>query len=231
VSAGGESALGAREVCFTARVLFEGPLDAGAEGPPGFRAAVHAARIPDALAQRTAESAWYWPEAGDALARHAWHVEVGLCAEVGTAVERALALTRELARLAARPGCVAVVWEATQLAHEPAQWVTQSEDATLDDLPLFLWLAFEGTEGPDGTRSLRTRGARDFGVREVEVAASKRDGEELLETVCDVALYVMTSPVPLEDGDQVEITRGKVRVRIEPSLRNDGTRAYRLRLP
>jgi hypothetical protein len=216
---------------FTARVLFEGSATVDDHSVPGARVTMRAGRVPHETIDRAARYAWYWPEAREALARHESHCEVALAAEVGTAIERALALTRAVATIAARPGCVAVLWDATTLAHEPSQWITQTEDATEDDLPLFLWIAFEGTESEDGTRNLRTRGARDFGALEIEVAGSKRDGEEVLETVCDVALYVMTSPVPLEDGDQVEVTRGKVRVRIEPSARNDGSRAYRLRLP
>lgn len=217
---------------FTARVLFSGeaaPVDE--HTVPGARVTMRASRLDEETLEQASGAAWYWPEARSALAEHASHAEVALAAEVGTPVERALALTHAVAAIAARPGCVAVLWDATTLAHEPSQWIHQTEDATEDDLPLFLWLAFEGTEREDGTRSLRTRGARDFGALEVEVAGSRRDGEEVLETVCDVALYVLTSPVPLEDGDQVEVTRGKVRVRIEPSLRNDGSRAYRLRLP
>jgi hypothetical protein len=215
--------------CFTARLLLSGETALAA--PPGARITEIAGRIAEADIERARASAWYWPEAGAALEGHAAHVEVSLCSDVGTAVEAALALTRAVASLAASPGVIGVVWESTCLAHDPAQWIAQAEDATEDDLPLLLWLAFEGTEADDGTRSLKTRGARDFDAMEVEVAGSRRDGEELLETVLDVALYVLTSPVPLEDGDQVEVTRGKVRVRIEPSLRNDGTKAYRLRLP
>ncbi len=190
-----------------------------------------ASRISDEVVARAIESAWYWPEAKDALAKHRAQLEVALVAEAGSPPDLALALTKAVASLVAKHDAVAVLWDATELAHDPAQWIAQSEDATPDDLPLFLWLAFEGAENADGTRTLRTRGARTLGGNEVEVAASKRDGEELLETVCDVALLVLTSPVPLEDGEQVEVTLGKVRVRVEPSLRNDGTKAYRLRLP
>lgn len=223
---------GAESGTFTARVLFESAAaQVDEHAVPGARVTMRAGRVDDETLERAARDAWYWPEAREALGEHASHAEIALAAEVGTPVERALALTRAVAAVAARPGCVAVLWDATALAHEPSQWITQTEDATEDDLPLFLWLAFEGTEREDGTRNLRTRGAHDFGTLEVEVAGSRRDGEEVLETVCDVALYVLTSPVPLEDGDQVEVTRGKVRVRIEPSLRNDGSRAYRLRLP
>jgi hypothetical protein len=53
----------------------------------------------------------------------------------------------------------------------------------------------------------------------------------VLEVVTDAALYVLTASTPLEDGETLEVTRGRVRVRIVPSLRNDGSRALRLRLP
>lgn len=216
---------------FTARLLLATPPVPDGGGPPGVRVTARASRVPDDVLERALASAWYWPEARGAVASHRGHLEVALAAEVGSPAERGIALTKALAALIAKHDAVAVLWDATELVHDSEQWIAQSEDATPDDLPLFLWLAFEGAESADGTRSLRTRGARGFGANEVEVAASKRDGEELLEVVCDVALLVLTSPVPLEDGEQVEVTRGKVRVRLEPSLRNDGTKAYRLRLP
>ena len=220
-----------RDAPFTARLLLAEPPEPDGGAPPGVRVTAHATRVPDDVLERAAAGAWYWPEAAERIAAHRGVLDVALAAEVGSPVERALALTKAVASVATARGALAVLWDATTLVHDTAQWIAQSEDATADDLPLFLWLGFDGKESADGTRSLLTRGAGDYGAHEIEVAASRRDGEELLETVCDVALFVLTSPVALEDGDQVEVTRGKVRVRIEPSLRNDGTRAYRLRLP
>lgn len=218
---------------FTARLLLRtGKLAERTSLPPGVRIVPREGRLDELSLARAEQGAWYWPGAKEALASHTAQVELSLAAEVGSPLERALALSRAAAGLAAQEGVVAVIWDSTSLAHDPSQWIAQSEDAGLEDLPLFLWIAFEGAGDPEsGTRSLRTRGLTGFGALEVEVERSKRDGEELLETVCDVALFVLTSPVALEDGDQVEVTRGKVRVRLEPSLRNDGTRAYRLRLP
>jgi hypothetical protein len=218
---------------FTARVLFSGEAAPSPRTslPPGVRVTPAEGRLADDAIDRAARGAWYWPGAKDALASHRSYVELSLAAEVGTPIARALALTHAVSSLAGWPGVIAVVWDATGLAHEPAAWIAQAEDATAEDLPLFLWIAFEGKDDAGGTRSLCTRGLAGFDALEVQVEKSKRDGEEVLETVCDVALYVLTSPAALEDGDQVEVTLGKVRVRIEPSLANDGTRAYRLRLP
>ncbi len=219
------------EQSFTARVLFAAPHMTLPEVPAGLRVTVHRERVPADVLERAKASAWYWPEAGEALEKHQSHVELSLEASEGAPIERALSLTRATSVIAQSAHAIAVLWDSTTLVHDAEQWIAQSEDASSEDLPLFLWLAFDGTETDDGTRSLQTRGLRDFGGLEVEVASSRRDGEEVLEIVCDVALLVLTGGAPLEDGDQVEVTRGKIRVRIEPSLRGNGTKAYRLRLP
>jgi hypothetical protein len=219
------------EKSFTARVLFAAPEVSLSNTPVGVRIAVQRERVSSDMLERALANAWYWPEASEVIATHQSHVELSLATNEGSPVERALALTEALTAIAKEPRAIAVLWDSTALLHDAEQWIAQSEDANAEDLPLFLWLAFEGTERDDGTRSLRTRGLGDFGDLEVEVASSRRDGEEVLEIVCDVALLVLTSSAPLEDGEQVEVTRGKVRVRIEPSLRGDGTKAYRLRLP
>lgn len=215
----------------TARILFDAAPQVSAKSPPDISATMHHTRLPNEVLERAAANAWYWPEASAVLAAHQSHVELSLVSSEGSPIERSLALTRAIAVFASEPHAIAVLWDRTTLVHDPEQWILQSEDANEEDLPLLLWLAFEGTERDDGSRSLRTRGLSDFGKLEVEVASSRRDGEEVLEIVCDVALLVLTSPAPLEDGEQVEVTRDKVRVRIEPSIRGDGTKAYRLRLP
>jgi hypothetical protein len=212
---------------FTARVLFERAPEIDA--PPGARIQVRSEKLDAARVEKLARAAWYWPEAASELARHGAQVEVALCCEIGTPIDRALAVTKAAASIATHPGAIAVLWDATDLVHDAAQWISQSDDATRDDLPLFLWLAFEGRESDTG-RTLGTRGVSCFGEMEVEVPETRRDGEEVLEIVCDVALYVLTSPVPPEDGEPIDVTNGRVRVRVEPSLKNDGTKAYRLRL-
>ncbi len=216
---------------FTAKVLFSGPVPAALPPLEGVQiTAVSSPLASDALAPALA-GAWYWPEAAAAVASHGSHLDVSLPAGEGPATARALVLTRALAALAAQPGAAAVLWEATSLLHAPDAWCAQAEDAGEQDLPILLWIAFDGTEDDAGARTLSTRGLSGFGVLEVEVPSSRRDGEEVLEIVCDVALVALASAGPLEDGEPVEVTRGEVRVRVAPSLRGDGSKAYRLRLP
>ena len=189
-----------------------------------------------AEAEGAAARAWYWPEAREVVAKHRSHVTLELEGEEDEGeIDRALRLTRVAASLAASAGAVLYAAEGVALVHSAAAWIEQSADATPDDLPLYLWVAFEGTKNADGTLGMRTHGVRALigegaPACEVEVESSKRDGEAILDHVYDVALYALTSPEPIESGEPLETTHGKVRVRIEPSLRNDGTKAYRVRL-
>lgn len=179
--------------------------------------------------ERAAARAWYWPEARDVVGRvtHAFRFTGP---EAPGPVDAALVATVEAGRLAATPGVLAVLWQPTDLVHEAAAFVDQATDASREDLPLYLWVAFEGTKGEDGTLGMRTQGMAALGAMEVEVEGSKRDGEQILECVTDVALFLLTSETVPEDGETIEVTRGALRVRRMPSLRDDGTIALRVRV-
>jgi hypothetical protein len=125
---------------------------------------------------------------------------------------------------------LAVLWAPTGLVHDAAAFADQAEDANREDLPLYLWVRFEGTKGQDGTLGMRTTGLTDLGGMEVEVEGSKRDGEHILECVADIALFVLSGAAIPEDGETIEVTRGELRVRRMKSLRGDGATALRVRI-
>jgi hypothetical protein len=181
--------------------------------------------------ERAVHAAWYWPEAEEVLPQLGHALEVSLIAPPEDDLEHVVALTKVAAEVGTAAGARAYVWEATGLAHDAIAFTDQASDASVDDLPLYLWIAFEAREDEPGKISILTRGMAGFDRPEVEVDRSSRELEEILEVVTDAALYVLTASTALEDGETLEVTRGKVRVRTLPSLRNDGSRALRLRLP
>lgn len=175
-----------------------------------------------------AKRAWYWPEGSEAVTRIRGATRItGPAAP--TPLDAALLLTARAAA-AIDDGVVAVLWESTGLLHDPQAFVDQATDASREDLPLYLWVRFEGTKGDDGTLGMRTTGLAALGAMEVEVEGSTRDGEYVLECVTDVALFLLTGTGVPEDGETIEVTRGELRVRRLPSLRNDGTTALRVRV-
>lgn len=185
---------------------------------------------PDAAALADlASRAWYWPEGKDALLAVRSAIRFESTAAAPSPLDAALLAT---AQVAAKidDDVIAVIWETTALVHDAKGFVDQATDAQRDDLPLYLWVRFEGTKGDDGTLGMRTLGLVTLGAMEVEVEGSKRDGEHILECVTDVALFLAAGGAAPEDGETIEVTRGELRVRRMPSLRGDGSIALRVRM-
>jgi hypothetical protein len=181
--------------------------------------------------ERAALATWYWPEAEEVLGAVKSAFAVTLKNAPENAIAHAVELTKAAAELGKRVGATAYLWEQTGLVHSAEAFLDQAADATEFDLPLYLWIAFEAKELETGGISMQTRGMSDFKKTEVEIDKSERELEDVLEVLTDAALYVLTEEAPLEDGETLEVTRGKVRVRHMPSIRNDGTTALRVRFP
>lgn len=178
----------------------------------------------------------------EALEPSRWHTSVDdieayqhglLVSREGDGVAAALALTSAVREaLEKAPDDTLVLWDAAPVLHGRASFLDQAQDAAEDDPPIFLWVGFELTEHEDDTRTLTSRGAPALGAAmEIEIERSKRSVEELLERAADAVMVAMTPGVVIEDGDTLELTDDKVRVRIQPSLRGTGERAFRLRVP
>jgi hypothetical protein len=196
-----------------AYVLSDAPIAAGSPGRPP------AAEF-DAAA---ALAAWHLPVR--ALPAHGVVLEAG---EAGLA--GALALTAKIAGALAETKDALVLFGAALSDREA--FLEQAADASPDDPPIFLWVAFELRAHEDGTRSLLTHGARDVGApMEVEIDRSRRDPEALLERAADAVLVGLFAGAEVEDGGTIELSEDAVRVRVQPSLRGDGSKAWRLRVP
>lgn len=214
---------------FRVRLLLEAAPSAS---PTREGAVIERSDALDAATREAAvQAAWYWVEAEDVLPKLGHALSIRLSSPPEDDLDHAVALTRAAAEVGASVGAKAYLWERTTLVHDATAFVDQASDASEEDLPLYLWIGFEAREDEPGKLSVLTRGMGSFERPEVEVDRSARELEEILEVVTDAALYVLTASTALEDGETLEVTRGKVRVRTMPSLRNDGTRALRLRLP
>lgn len=190
------------------------------------------APIPAGLAGR--------PSAADfdaAASRSAWHLPVRAMPAHGVVLEAtepglggALALTAKLAALLETVKDALVLFGAA--LNDREAFLEQAADASADDPPIFLWVAFELREHEDGTRSLLTHGAAEVGApMEVEIDRSRREVEALLERAADAVLVGILAGAEVEDGGTIELSEDEVRVRLLPSLRGDGSKAWRLRVP
>ena len=180
------------------------------------------------------------PSAADfdaAAALAAWHLPVRALPAHGVVLESAdaglagaLALTAKIAEALAGTKDALVLFGAA--LNDREAFLEQAADASVDDPPLFLWVAFELRDHDDGTRSLLTHGACGVGApMEVEIDRSRRDPEALLERAADAVLVGLLAGAEVEDGGTIELSEDAVRVRFLPSLRGDGSKAWRLRVP
>ncbi len=163
--------------------------------------------IPASQLEGPAATAWYWPDAAEALAGHTAHLLVTLIDEGGRPLEKALALTRLTAAIAAAAPSVGVFWGPGRLVHPPAAFVDQAQTARSHNLPLFLWIDFRVEPAGDGTSvRLFTTGLDALGAEELEVEAFHGDPRELVGFVYNVAHYLLDRRKVINDGDTIGLT-------------------------
>lgn len=187
------------------------------------------------LASPIEAAGWYWPAAAAALGAHQAHAVVAAQRPGGLdAIELDLFLTQATAAVAAASGegAVGVYWGAGGVVHAPETFVWWAQQASREQLPLYLWLAFLARRWGDGGDVIATRGLAAYGLMEVEVVARPgADPEMLMERAFTAAHYLLEHGPVLRDGDTFGLSAAeRIRVRHVPSV-DDATRTvYRLML-
>lgn len=170
--------------------------------------------------------AWYWPQAAAEVGRHAAYIEVSLMGQTQHATERAVMLTYLVAAVLEQCEGIAVLWESSLHLSSADDFLAQAQEITPDAMPLMLWVHFgiyrdEESIDPDGvgeTFSVITRGLTALRQREMEVHRFTRDPAEVLDTVFEVAHYLLSNQITLAYESTVEIGPGEtVNVSVEPS--------------
>lgn len=186
-------------------------------------AGFEAAEISDEVFERARKRSWYEPDV-------VLPSKNGVAIEVDTSREGLIDAAKKVAGLSGHSPDAVVLVEPVELVHSASSWCDQMVDASVEDFPVALFVAFVGKGHADGTFDLRTEGLGAFGLPEVEVEKSPRDGEFTLEAVCDASLLLMTTEALPADGDTVELSAGTFRLRTMPSLSGSGKTAYRMRI-
>ena len=147
--------------------------------------------------------AWWWPEAGAKLRGHNSHLLVALRGESGDAVRRSLALTHVTAAIAAHVDAAGIYWGGGRLVHDPQVFLEEARGASLDDLPLPLWIDFRVEANEDGTLRLFTTGMKVFDKMEIEIPRSRHDPTEVFNFACAIAEYILARGAEIRDGHTV----------------------------
>jgi hypothetical protein len=163
--------------------------------------------IPPGQLEGPAATAWYWPDAAESLSKHTAHILVTLIDEGGAPVEKAIALTRLTAAIAATAQAVGVFWGPGRLVHPPSAFIEQAETMTVRNLPLFLWVDFRiEREGESDAYRLFTTGLEALGGQELEAANFTGQPQQLLDFVYNIAHYQLDRRKLINDGDTIGVT-------------------------
>jgi hypothetical protein len=174
-------------------------------------------------------TAWWWPEATEAMKTHSGHVLVFLAGESGGTIQRHLALTQLAAAVAAHTDAAGVYWGSGALVHEPQAFIEEARKASRENLPLPLWIDFRVEENDNGSHRMFTTGLQAFGKYEIEIPQSEKGPAEIIDFACSIAHYLLASDKIIEEGHTVgRSAREKIVVHHGPSMWNERLTVLRL---
>jgi len=164
-------------------------------------------------------TAWYWPEAADAMRSHTAHLFLTLLDESKDPIDRATHLTQLTTAIAATTPSGGLVWGPSAQVHKPVDFAVVASSMSRDDLPLHLWVDFRVAQREEGDFSLFTTGLEPLGHREFEVHHFTGEPQALAGAVYNVAHYILDKGPVLKDGEAVGLPdTSQVNVSFEPSI-------------
>lgn len=189
------------------------------------------APIPWGDLEGPARAAWHWPEATERLTTHRAHVIVAVLAPGMDRISTMLLLTRVVAAVAATTDASGVYWGEGPVVNAPDDFVEEAKRTSREQLPLYLWLAFQLSRNPDGTFTLATSGMRSFGFMELELVAMREKPATLVDRAFNFAHYLLDHGPVLKDGDTIGLSaHERFRIRHVPSAVDPSRMVFRIEL-
>ncbi|MEQ8847890.1 DUF4261 domain-containing protein [Botrimarina sp.] len=186
--------------------------------------------IPWSRLEGPCATAWYWPEAADALKPHTDHLFLTLIDEHSPALDKSFRLTQLAIAAAAASPAAGVVWGASGAVHEPAAFADLALRSSRSDLPLHLWVDFRVYQRDDQQSfGFFTTGMEALGRRELEAPAYHGDPQQLIAAAYNIAHYVLERDAVLKDAEVIGLPdESQVTVREDRSLIDPEQEVFRL---
>lgn len=165
--------------------------------------------IPWSQLEGPCATAWYWPEAEEAMRSHQAHLFVTLLDQSKDPIECSIHLTQLVASIAAVTPSAGLVWGPSSQVHKPVDFAITASQMTRDDLPLGLWIDFRVSQIDDGQNfMLFTTGLESLGHREFEVPQFAGEPQNLAGAVYNITHYVLEKGPILKEGEAVGLPDG-----------------------
>jgi hypothetical protein len=177
------------------------------------------APIPWSSLEGPCATAWWWPDATNAMRRHTNHFLVALIGGGIEAVERRLILTKVVSAVTSDTDAVGVYWGDGTLVHEPRVFTQLAAKARNNNIPGPLWIDVRIERNDDGTLRCFTTGLAPLGFLEIEVERSDLSHGDLAGFVGDTACYIVNQRLQIPDGNTMGRTAEEMYlVRHGPSM-------------
>lgn len=174
-------------------------------------------------------TAWYWPEATQALKDHKYHLIVALMKSPFDTIDTTLLFTKLVASVAASVKADGIYWGAGTLVHCPETFIEQSKEMSQEYLPLYLWIDFRVQKGNIEKYTLFTTGMESLGFMEIEILNSECEPSLLIDRAYNIAHYLLDNGPILKDGNTIGLSEEeKILVRHVPSIFEASRKVYRL---
>jgi hypothetical protein len=149
------------------------------------------------------QTAWWWPDAEEALRDHSHHFLCVLMGDAGSILQRHAVLTHLVASVAQHSAATGVYWGGGRMVHEAAAFCTAAEGLNASTLAPFLWIDFRVMLNEDRTCDLATTGLAAFGLMELECERCPWPASELYEFSLDLSNYILTRGESIADAETV----------------------------
>jgi hypothetical protein len=161
----------------------------------------HPTPIPARELERPVALAWQWPTAREEVSAHQGHIIV----HAGSTSARLIDLVRLQARLvaavAATTPALGVYVPDAVMVRSRDDWLDEAIAVEGDNFSLLLWVGINPVREANGRVSAYTTGMSRFGIMELEVWASTRPLEEVLDRVRDAIDVQVGTDRRLADGE------------------------------
>jgi len=174
-------------------------------------------------------TAWYWPEATQAMKDHKYHLIVALMKSPLDIIDTTLLFTKLVASVAASVNADGVYWGAGTLVHSPDVFIEQSKEMSREYLPLYLWIDFRVQKENAEKYTLFTTGMKSLGLMEIEIINSESEPSVLIDRAFNIAHYLLDYGPIIKDGNTIGLSEEeKILVRHVPSIFEASRKVYRL---
>jgi Domain of unknown function (DUF4261) len=174
-------------------------------------------------------TAWWWPEAADAMRDHAQHAIVFLAGDEGDSASRHVDLTHLTAAVAETTDSVGIYWGGGTVVHKPEHFIDEAKQLSHGDVAPHLWIDMRLEQNDDESYRFFTTGMSQFDKPEIEIEHTEKPPQDVLEFCHDMVHYILSQDKSIGEGETVGRTSDeRIKVTHGPSMFDEGQRVMRL---